>query len=793
MKCSESWLREWVDFKLDLKALCHLLTMSGFEVEDIAPVSQEFTEVVVGKIEAVEKHPNADQLTVCRVSIGKSVLSIVCGAQNVKKGLKVAVAKVGAKLGAIAIKMVNMRGVESHGMICSAKELGLDEDHSGVLELADDAPIGKDLRKYLSLNDCVMDIAITPNRGDCLSIQGISREVAALTQDKLTPVKIVRQPISIKTRKRLKVSAKGGCPNYVGRIITGVKADIPTPLWLKEKLRRVGQRSINPIVDIMNYVMLELGQPLHAFDNDKIGDDIFVRFSKSGEEVTLLDASHQRLDDKTLVIADKKNVLAMAGLMGGLDSSITLNTTAIFLESAYFDSKTIARSKQYYNIQSDAAYRYERGVDPLLQQKALERATQLILEIVGGKAGPIVQAIEKKLLPKAKVIKLSDHEVNALIGVEISHKKIADILKRLHFACSALGRNALSVKAPSFRFDIAYPEDLIEEIARIYGYDKIPAELNRGELMPARSSQLDLITQFLRDSFSQRAFSEVITYSFIEASLQKLFDPQQTPIALSNPISADMGVMRTTLLPGLINVLRYNLHRQQDSIKIFEIANCFLKRNDQPPEEILRIAGLMAGPLAKAQWGLPARDLDFFDLKGELQILFTALHLKDELKFIAPAPGLALHPGQSAQIFLANQPLGCIGQLHPAIAQKLDFKNRVYVFEIDIGPLIRSKFVHYQPISKFPEIRRDIALLVKQTIPAEIIQDTIKKSAGSWLKDVFIFDVYQGKGIASGYKSVAIGVILQHPDRTLIDEEVASLMDTVVRALKEQIGAELRS
>lgn len=793
MKCSEAWLREWVNLNIDRSVLCNLLTMSGLEVEEVTPVSAHFTGVVVGHVIEVDKHPKAERLSVCKVNVGNEILKIVCGAPNVHSDMKVAVARVNAKLGDQIISNTSIRGITSQGMICSAKELGLSEEGAGILELPADSTIGVDLQKLLQLDDYIIHLSITPNRGDCLSIQGIAREVAALTHSTLTPIKYTTHSPETKASKIIHIEAEDVCPSYVGRVIENVKADTSSPLWLQEKLRRSGLRSINAIVDVMNYVMIELGQPLHAFDNQTIDGDIKVRWSKTDEQLKLLDGKDCKFDNETLVIADKNKVLAMAGIMGGLSSSVTLNTQSIFLESAFFKPQTIARAKQYYQIQSDAAYRYERGVDPEIQLRALERATQLIIAIVGGKVGPIMSKINQALFPPRLQIKLNKTKIDKVLGLAIPENEIIDILNRLYFKCDKeLPRKSnYQITVPSFRFDITRAEDLIEEVARVYGYDKIPTTYNKGELLPKTTAKKAILTQNLRQILSKQAFYEVITYSFVEEKLVKMLDTENKHLTLSNPISGDMAVMRTSLLPGLFNVLLYNLNRQQESIKIFEIANCFVSR-EGAHKETERLAGLVSGFALPEQWGVAARTIDFYDLKGVVENVFSYLHCLDEVTFI-PAKCTFLHPGQSAKILFQKKDIGYVGQVHPLILKKLDLKNNIYVFELDILPLTESKVLHYKPISKFPEIRRDIAIIVNQAIPVKNIQDTIRKLACDWLKDVFIFDVYQGKGIAPGYKSVAVALVLQHPSRTLIDDEVNLYMDNVIKALKEQIGAELRS
>lgn len=792
MKCSELWLREWVNPPITINELCQVLTMAGLEVEEWVPVAQAFSGVIIGQVIKVEKHPEADRLHYCEVDVGGNQhLKIVCGAENVRLGLKVPVAMIDAILpNNIVIKASTIRGVPSQGMLCSAQELGLAEESQGLLELPQDAPLGQDVRNYLNLDDYVIDISITPNRGDCLSLRGIAREVSALTQAPLLKQGTLSdiKPV-IQDTLELTVEEKSGCPRYVGRVIRNVKADTPTPTWLKERLRRSGIRSISPIVDVTNYVMLELGQPMHAFDLNTIKQGISVRLSKKDEKIALLDGSDKELDEETLVIADHENPLAIAGVMGGMNSSVTLLTNDIFLESAYFSPQVIARQRQYYGLNSESAYRFERGVDPAIQREAIERATQLILSITGGEAGPVIEAVSQDHLPKERSISLSYHKIAQILGISIPEKEVEAIFHALQFSFKRV-KNDWEIQVPSYRFDISLYEDVIEEIARIHGYDKIPMHRLKAELRANRvvdeAKDLYPLRQLLRD----HSYHEIISYSFISKQLQALLDPLEEPYPLVNPITMDMTVMRTSLWPGLINTLLYNKSRQQHRIRLFEVGTCFTVRNDhllQPQ----RLGGLVTGPVYPEQWGIPSREVDFYDVKGDLESLLSLSVEADQLSF-QPETHPALHPGQTAGIFHNDQKIGILGALHPTVLQTLDISNKVFVFELDLACLQKESIGRFHEISKFPEIRRDIAILINQAIPAREIQDTIKVVAGDWLKDVFIFDVYQGKGISPGFKSIALGLILQHPTRTLVDDEVTELMERVIETLRGKLRAELR-
>lgn len=792
MKISEAWLREWVNPALSTEDLCNALTMSGFEVEEAARVAAPFTNVVVGEVKSTAKHPQADKLQVCEVDAGQSaLLKIVCGAENVRAGIKVPVALVGAQLpNDLTIKAAKLRGEDSFGMLCSARELGLAEESSGLFILPDDAPIGKNIREYMQLDDVTIDISITPNRGDCLSVRGITREIGAMTNVNVVPVKIVEAVKKIRDVIPVTVAEPNACPHYVGRIIRHVKADATTPMWMKERLQRSGLRSIHFIVDVANYVMLELGQPMHAFDLQKIQQSIHVRLSKQDETLELLDGTKVTLDDKTLVIADHQTPLAIAGVMGGIASSVTLTTQDIFLESAFFTPAVVARQRQAYQLNSDSAYRYERGVDPAIQKLALERATTLITDIAGGEAGPLIEVCTHETLPKKREIRLSDDRISQLLGYNVSSVEVKRILTALGFQCKREA-DKWTIMPPAWRFDVSIPEDIIEEIARLYGFDKIPMTPMSGELRLTSPVKEAETFSNLRQALADLGFHEIISYSFIDKKLQMLLAPDQPYRELANPITAEMSVMRTTLWAGLLQTLIYNTARQQHRVKIFEVGSCF-HPHENKLRQSMHLAGVITGSMQPYQWGITDRAADFYDLKGALDNLLIRVFPNALIQYQASHQS-ALHPGQTADILLNGNKIGVIGALHPQILQELDVKQAVFAFDIDLSALPESVETPARHISRFPEIRRDLAFLVDQTIPAAVIQDTIKGIAGDWLKECFIFDVYQGKGIMPGKKSVAMGMILQHPTRTLVDDEVIVLTDRVVQALKGQLGAELRS
>lgn len=791
MKCSELWLREWVKPNLNREALCDALTMAGLEVESADPVAQPFQDIVVAEVISVDAHPHSEKLKLCKVTIGeKQPLTIICGAANVRAGMKAPLAKINAVMpNKQVITETEFNGILSQGMLCSAAELGLAESSDGLMALSHDAPLGKSLWDYLDLSDHVIDISITPNRGDCLSVKGIAREVSALTNTPINEIKIDEIAATLSDVIPIEVKEKLACPCYVGRIIRNVKIDTPTPVWLKERLRRSGIRSINAVVDVTNYVMLELGQPMHAFDLNKIQQGIEVRLSKQDEIITLLDSSEVKLDSDTLVIADKKSPLAIAGVMGGMDSGVTTLTKDIFLESAYFSPKTIARQRQYYNLNSDSAYRFERGIDFTLQRKAIERATQLILDIAQGEVGPVIELKSEKDLPKSPNIKLTQEKLDSVLGIAIQEQQVDEIFSRLKFTVKK-EKNAWLVSVPPYRPDLQIAEDLIEEVARLYGYDNIPTHTLHAALQANHiENAIDLYP--LRNVFKAHGYHEVISYSFVDKKLQTLLNPEVTARELVNPITADMTVMRTNLWPGLINALLYNTSRQQHRAKLVEIGSCFLSQDGQL-EQTQKIAGLLMGGALPEQWGQSNREADFFDLKGDIEQIFRHMGRGSDLSFqreIHPA----LHPGQTAGIYFKDKKVGIMGALHPSILKEIDLNRPIFVFELDVGIFNELNKPHVNEISKFPEIRRDIAILVNQAIPAEEIQDTIKMSVGDWLKDIFIFDVYQGKGVSEGKKSIALALIFQHPTRTLVDDEIAARVERVIVTLKGQLGAALRS
>ena len=793
MQFSEKWLREWVNPEITTEELEAQLTMAGLEVDGVEPVAGAFTGVVVGQVKSTEPHPDADKLTLCKVDVGEAeLLDIVCGAANVRPELKIPVAKVGAVLpGDFKIKKAKLRGQPSMGMLCAEAELGMAESSDGLMELAADAPIGKDFREYLSLDDNSVEVDLTPNRGDCLGIAGLAREVGVLNRAPVTEPEVVPVAPQLDDTFPVTVEAPAGCPRYVGRVIKGVDLSKPTPLWMVEKLRRSGIRSIDAVVDITNYVLLELGQPMHAFDLDTLSGSIIVRNAQTDEKLTLLDGQEVTLDPATLLICDESRPLAMAGVMGGEASGVTSNTKNIFLESAYFDPIKIAGKARSYGLHTDSSHRFERGVDHQLQVKASERATQLILDIVGGEPGPLVEVASSEHLPALAKITLREAKVNSLLGFDVPANDIEEILTRLGMEVSSCGEGVWDVVAPSYRFDIRIEVDLIEEIGRIYGYSHLPKVTPDYRYSRIEVREEEVSVRTVRRCLVDRDYQETITYSFVDPKMQEIVDPKCAPIALANPISADMGVMRTTIWVGLLKAALHNINRQQSRVRLFETGQTFVPGENEQLTQESKLAGLVTGPLAVKSWNSGKDLVDFFDMKGDLEAVIGLTGKSSEFSF-RKGEHEALHPGQTAEIVKGGKVIGLIGALHPSLQKDLGFTDSVYLFEITLGELLEGTVPAYQDISKFPETSRDLAFIVPSETAASEIQAEIASIAGDLLADLNLFDVYEGNGIESGKKSLAFGLTLQHPSRTLKDSEVNELIDRVVSSLKQRFMAILR-
>ena len=792
MKFSEKWLREWVNPALSSDDLVAKLTLAGLEVDGTEPVAGEFTGVVVGKVVSVATHPNADKLRCCQVDVaGDELLSIVCGASNVRQDLKIPVAVVGAVLpGNFKIKKAKLRGEPSFGMLCSAKELGMVDNIDGLMELANDAPVGSDIRDYLDLDDLSIDVDLTPNRSDCLGIAGIAREVGVLTGCDLT--QWPQDNIEVTSQKKLPitVSEPAACPRYVGRVIENVNVKALTPVWMQEKLRRSGLRSISPVVDVTNYVMLELGQPMHAFDLDKIDGGIDVKMATPGDQITLLDGQEMRITGETLAITDASSTLALAGIMGGEASSVVDETTHLFLESAFFTPIAVAGRARRHGLHTDSSHRFERGVDPELAGRAIERATALLLAIVGGQAGPITEVVSQTHLPEQATIHLRSARIKRVLGIAIDAAQVDNHLTRLGLGVTSQA-DGWTVTVPSFRFDLAIEVDLIEELGRLYGYDKLPETRPQGTVLTADISEHRLATHRLQSLLVDRGYQEAITYSFVDPEVQKYLAVEgEEAIVLANPISADLSVMRTSLWPGLVQALSYNLNRQHDRVRLFEVGRIFSGAHDNV-EQHRHIGGVICGPRSTEQWSEKQRPVDFFDIKADVEALL-ALGSRTDIQFIAEQHP-ALHTGQSARIYAGDDAIGWIGAIHPKLQKPLALNVRTYVFELALSAVLAAEVPSFMPLSKFPAIRRDLALVVSGTITAGEIKRCLNDVRSDILKEIQVFDVYSGEGVEQGQKSIAVAFHMQHRERTLTDDEVNALILTITTQLEQEVFATIRS
>ncbi|GEC94720.1 phenylalanine--tRNA ligase beta subunit [Zoogloea ramigera] len=791
MQFSELWLRSFVSPDLDSDQLGHLLTMAGLEVEEQDGVAAVFSKVVVAQIVEAEKHPNADKLRVCKVDAGQGeLLQIVCGAPNAAAGIKIPCALVGADLAGFGIKAAKLRGVESFGMLCSAKELGISDESGGLLVLPEDAPVGTDLRDYLALDDTLFTIKLTPNRADCLSLTGIAREVAALTGSPLSLVACAPVAAAHADTRAIVLDAPEACPRYAGRIIRGVDAKASTPEWMKQRLARSGIRSISALVDVTNYVMLELGQPLHAFDNAKLAGAIHVRLPQPGEQVLLLNGQTITPAADTLLIADEARALALAGIMGGEDSGITLDTTELFLESAFFAPDAIAGRARAYGFSSDASYRFERGVDFALAGQAIERATRLILDICGGEAGPVVEAVAADKLPARAPIRLRASRVRRVLGIDLSADAVAGMFERLELQVSREGDDFI-VTPPSYRFDVEIEEDLIEEIARIHGYDNIPSHAPRGPITMLPRPEAKRDTMSLRRQVAAREYQEVINFAFVEEAWEKDLAGNTNPVRLANPIASQMSVMRSTLIGGLVANVVTNRKRQTTRVRVFEIGRCFAHDAAGQPvdgyHQPVRIAALAAGFAKPEQWGEANRNVDFFDVKADLEAL-----LFPRVAEFERASHPALHPGRSASVKVDGKVVGFIGEVHPVWVQRYELGTAPVVFELDLDVLLQSVTPAYAELSRFPAVTRDLALVVDQQVASGALLAGLQAVAPAIVQRIELFDQYQGKGVEPNRKSLAFRVVMQETQRTLEDTEVDAAMNALTRHAEEALGAKLR-
>ncbi|MFE8149653.1 phenylalanine--tRNA ligase subunit beta [Brenneria goodwinii] len=794
MKFSELWLREWVNPAIDSEALSEQITMAGLEVDGVEPVAGAFHGVVVGEVVECGQHPNADKLRVTKVNVGGDrLLDIVCGAPNCRQGLKVAVATIGAVLpGDFKIKAAKLRGEPSEGMLCSFSELSISDDHDGIIELPLDAPVGTDIRDYLRLDDNAIDISVTPNRADCLGIIGVARDVAALNQLALTEPEIAPVDVTIQDTFPIQVDAPQACPRYLGRVVKGINVNAATPMWMREKLRRCGIRSIDPVVDVTNYVLLELGQPMHAFDLDRLDGGIVVRMAREDEALTLLDGNEVKLQADTLVIADKQKALAMGGIFGGEHSGVNENTRNVLLECAYFNPLSITGRARRHGLHTDASHRYERGVDPQMQLKAMERATRLLIDICGGQAGPVVNVTSEADLPVRATITLRREKLDRLIGHHIADEQVSDILQRL--GCQVTKTDAgWQAVAPSWRFDMEIEEDLVEEVARLYGYNNIPNVATQAPLKMTAHREADLPLKRVKTLLVDHGYQEAITYSFVDPKIQALIHPGEEALILPSPISAEMSAMRLSLWSGLLSAVVYNQNRQQNRLRLFESGLRFVPDSSANLgiRQDLMLAGVITGNRYEEHWDLSRQAVDFYDLKGDLEAVLALTGKLSEIEFRAES-NPALHPGQSAAIYLCGERIGFIGVIHPELERKLDLNGRTVVFELLWDKVADRVLPDASNISRFPANRRDIAIVVAENVPAGDVLAECKKVGANQLVGVNLFDVYRGKGVADGYKSLAVSLILQDSSRTLAEEEIAATVAECVAALKQRFQASLR-
>ncbi|WP_299261989.1 phenylalanine--tRNA ligase subunit beta [uncultured Kushneria sp.] len=793
MKVSEQWLRQWVDVAQDVQAIADQITMAGLEVDAIELVSAPFSGVVVAQVKEAVQHPDADRLRVCQLDDGSGKLQqVVCGAPNVAAGQKVALARPGAVLpGDFAIKEAKLRGVASQGMICAESELGLVEEKSpGIWVLPDSAPIGEDLRQWLGLDDHSIDVDLTPNRGDCLSVMGLAREIGVLNRVEVKAPEIAPVAAQIDERFEVRLDNTSACPRYSARVVRDLDVSTPSPLWLTEYLRRCGLRSIDIVVDITNYVMLELGQPMHAFDLDRLQGHIEVRNARAGETLTLLDGQNVALEDNTLLIADAEGPLAIAGVMGGERSGVNRDTRHVLLESAFFAPLAVAGRARQYGLHTDASHRFERGVDPTLQVRALERATGLLVELAGGRPGPVIEQTDHQALPDTCQITLSAKRVSRLLGMTLEDDEIHDILSRLGMTLKSREAGSWEVSVPTWRFDVRLEEDLVEELARVHGYNRLPVRYPQASLAPRREDGAKVSLDVIRQHLVAGGYQEAITYSFVSDDLQQALNPNVVTPALANPISSDMSVMRSSLWAGLSRALLHNLNRQQQRIRLFETGLVFNGDIDALTQTPM-LGGMICGTRDPEGWTSRREGVDFFDIKGDVERILSLGGVEGEWRF-EPGEHEALHPGQCARILRNDRHAGWVGALHPAVREQLGIKPEVYVFELELATLQQGRLAAFSPLSRYPEVRRDLALLVDESLPVQSLLDVIREQAGDALTDLRLFDVYQGAGVEEGRKSLALGLTWQHPSRTLTDVEINQTIDNIVAVSSERFGALLR-
>lgn len=791
MQFSEKWLREWVNPDIDSAALVERLTMAGLEVDSVVPVVSAFSGVYVAEVLSTKPHPDANKLTLCDVSVDSGdILQIVCGANNVRAGIKVPCAVIGAVLpSGLEIKKTKLRGFDSFGMLCSASEIGLAESSDGLFELPDDAPVGETIHAYLNLDDSIIDVDLTPNRGDCLGLRGLAREVALLTGAPISLPEL--KPVEPANNEQFPVSISDRilCPRYVGRVIRNIDNRVKSPLWLREKLRRSGVRSIDPVVDVTNYVLLELGQPMHAFSLETLTGCINVRRAQRGEEITLLNGQLIKLHEGTPLIADDKGPLAIAGVMGGIDSSVNTDTRNIFLECAFFTPVAMAGQARQYGLHTDSSHRFERGVDYQQQRLAIERATQLLIDIVGGTPGPVIEQLSTENLPGVETVLLRSERIKRVLGFEMTSAAVEEILTRLELDFSKVDIG-WKVNTVSHRFDIRIEEDLIEELGRVWGYINIPSRMPLASLKPIVRSESSLSIARMKQYWVAMDYQEIVTYSFVDPKFQQLIVGNDEALRLLNPISADLSEMRMSLWPGLLKTLEHNLNRQHHRVRLFEVGTCFLP-STQGYQERQCLAGILCGPKQNENWTGDGTEVDFYDLKGDVQSFLEMLGPDKEYVF-SPGTHSALHPGQNALIERQGLAVGIMGALHPRLNKLFNVDGPIYLFELQLSTLGQHRIPVYSDISRFPGVRRDVAVIVHESVRSGDLISCIEKQGGLLFRDARIFDVYAGKGIKEGFKSVAIALYFQRAERTLSEEEIGEAMASVLALLNKEFNATLR-
>jgi phenylalanyl-tRNA synthetase beta chain len=796
MKFSENWLREHVKIDATREELAATLTAIGLEVEALTPLGETLDGVVVARIVGCAKHPEADRLQVCEVDAGSgTLLQIVCGAPNARPGLLAPLATIGARIGDTTIKAAKLRGVESSGMLCSAKELGLDADASGLLELPADAPVGAPLAGYFDLPDASFELKLTPNRADCFSVRGIAFDVAAACGSEVQSSDTTPIPAASEATLAVRLHAAADAPRYLGRVIEGIDAGRTTPVWMAERLRRSGVRPVSLLVDVTQYVMFELGQPMHAYDRDLLRGPIGVRHARAEEGLALLDGRQVNVDEAFLVVTDADRAVGLAGVMGGFDTRVTEATRNVFLEAAHFAPHAIIGRGRKLGLHTEAAHRFERGVDPGLPRKAMEVATRLIIEIAGGMAGPIVEAVLPEFLPKPQPILLRRTRLARVLGADIADAQVERILRALGLEVAAHA-DGWHVTPPTRRFDLGIEEDLIEEVARLHGYDAIPTTLPGGATRLVASTETRVDDATVRCQLAARDYLEAINYAFVDTGLLAAWNTDAGAVALANPLSADLGAMRTQLLPGLVAALSRNTARQQSRVRLFELGKVFERREagiadpeSEEPKETLRVAAVACGSASAEQWATPARDVDFHDLKGDLDSLAALSGITLEYR---PSTTPWGHPGRSATVSCHGVAIGWIGQLHPRLQRALDLEAAVIAFELDLEPLLRRALPKAQALSKFPSVRRDLAFVVPDEVSWAAVSTSVRAAAGAFLRELRLFDRYAGKGVETGFKSLAMGLILQDESRTLTDRDVDVVVADVTTALQREHGARMR-